>query len=98
MTVAAVAPPPAAPSTPPGDDHPARWRALLLLALAELLGMSFWSAASAVGPQCQAMWGLRPLQTAWLTTVVQFGFVAGSGRRPGFWSVRRLLAGARCPG
>ena len=68
--------PPNLPTTP--DTHPARWRALLLLALAELLGMSLWFAASAVAPQYQLRWGLTPGQTGWLTTAVQLGFVAGT--------------------
>jgi MFS family permease len=60
------------------DSHPARWRMLVLLAAAELLGMSLWFAASAVGPQLSARWGLGATQAAWLTTVVQLGFVAGT--------------------
>lgn len=51
---------------------------LLLLALAELLGMSLWFTASAVAPQLQALWGLGSQQVAWLTTIVQLGFVAGT--------------------
>jgi MFS family permease len=51
---------------------------LLLLAAAELLGMSLWFAASAVSAQYRALWGLTPSQAAWLTTVVQVGFVAGT--------------------
>jgi MFS family permease len=68
------------PHAPPAPDpaDPARWRALLLIALAELLGMSLWFAASAVAPQYQALWRLTAAQTAWLTTSVQFGFVAGT--------------------
>ena len=60
------------------DAHPARWRMLALLAAAELLGMSLWFAASAVAPQLSARWGLSASQAAWLTTVVQLGFVAGT--------------------
>ena len=37
--------------TAEGDAHPARWRALVLLSIAELLGMSLWFAATAVAPQ-----------------------------------------------
>ncbi|MBA2669443.1 MAG: MFS transporter [Gemmatimonadetes bacterium] len=55
-----------------------RWRILLLLSLAELLGMSLWFTASAVAPQLQALWSLSAQQTGWLTTVVQLGFVAGT--------------------
>jgi MFS family permease len=60
------------------DSHPARWRMLALLAAAELLGMSLWFAANAVGPQLAARWGLSGSQVGWLTTVVQLGFVAGT--------------------
>ncbi len=62
----------------PPDAHPARWRMLALVAAAELLGMSVWFAASAVAPQLSARWGLDASQAAWLTTVVQLGFVAGT--------------------
>lgn len=60
------------------DTHPRRWRTLALLALAELLGMSLWFAASAVSPQYAALWSLSPSQAAWLTTIVQLGFVVGT--------------------
>jgi MFS family permease len=60
------------------DDHPARWRTLGLLALAELLGMSLWFAASAVAPQLALRWSLSAGQAAWLTTIVQLGFVVGT--------------------
>jgi MFS family permease len=60
------------------DSHPARWRMLGLLALAELLGMSLWFAASAVSPQLAEQWSLTTGQTAWLTTTVQLGFVCGT--------------------
>ncbi|HEV2733719.1 MAG TPA: MFS transporter, partial [Longimicrobiaceae bacterium] len=55
-----------------------RWRILLLLSLAELLGMSLWFTASAVSPQLQVLWDLTAQQAGWLTTVVQLGFVAGT--------------------
>ena len=51
---------------------------MLLLALAELLGMSAWFSASALGPQLRAAWSLDPAQVGWLTTAVQLGFVAGT--------------------
>ncbi|MDQ2890128.1 MAG: MFS transporter [Gemmatimonadota bacterium] len=60
------------------DSHPARWRMLALLACAELLGMSLWFAASAVSSQYRALWGLTEPQAAWLTTIVQLGFVLGT--------------------
>lgn len=51
---------------------------LVLLALAELLGMSLWFSGSAVGPQLQERWSLSVSQVGWLTTAVQLGFVAGT--------------------
>jgi MFS family permease len=60
------------------DRDPRRWRMLALLATAELLGMSLWFAASAVAAQLADRWSLGPSQTAWLTTVVQLGFVCGT--------------------
>ncbi|MFN2637129.1 MAG: MFS transporter [Gemmatimonadaceae bacterium] len=60
------------------DNDPARWRQLFFLSLAELLGMSLWFAASAVTPQLRGLWGLTTSEAAWLTTVVQFGFVCGT--------------------
>ena len=55
-----------------------RWRVLALLAVAEVLGMSLWFSASAVAGQYRALWGLTPGEAAWLTTVVQLGFVVGT--------------------
>lgn len=49
-----------------------------LLAAAEFLGMSLWFTASAVAPQLSAAWGLDAGRSAWLTTAVQLGFVAGT--------------------
>src|SRR5581483_6258847 len=60
------------------DADPARWRMLALLATAELLGMSLWFAASAVAPLLAQRWSLSVGETAWLTTIVQFGFVIGT--------------------
>ncbi|HUH13394.1 MAG TPA: MFS transporter, partial [Longimicrobiales bacterium] len=70
----------ATPAVPPETEgtHTPRWRMLALLCAAELLGMSLWFTASAVGPELQATWGLSAGQTGWLTTVVQLGFVAGT--------------------
>lgn len=74
-----------------------RWRALALLGLAELLGMSLWFSASAVAPQIRAAWGLSESATAWLTLSVQLGFVAGTLlsallNLPDIISSRRLFA------
>ena len=51
---------------------------LALLALAELLGMSVWFAASAVAPQLRVAWELTVSEAGWLTTAVQLGFVVGT--------------------
>ena len=59
-------------------DTPAKWRLLLLLALAELLGMAVWLSASAVVPALSASWQLTDSGRAWLTMSVQLGFVAGA--------------------
>ena len=60
------------------DQHPARWRVLALLAIAELLGMSLWFAGSAVAGQLAVRWSIGAGQIAWVTTVVQLGFVCGT--------------------
>lgn len=81
----------------PAAESPARWRALALVAAAELLGMSLWFSASAVAPALKAEWGLTDSATAWLTLAVQLGFVAGTlvsalGNLPDVFSTRRLFA------
>ncbi|MEX2610449.1 MAG: MFS transporter [Gemmatimonadota bacterium] len=59
--------------------HPhGAWAILLLLSVAELLGMSLWFTASATAPQLSELWGLDAGQAGWLTTTVQLGFVAGT--------------------
>lgn len=60
------------------DVHPYRWRALALLASAELLGMSLWMSGAAVARPLQQAWGLDASQVGWLTTAVQLGFVLGT--------------------
>ena len=60
------------------DTHPRRWSSLALVSLAVLLGMSVWFTASAVAPELQSRWNLSSNQVAWLTTLVQVGFVAGT--------------------
>ncbi len=55
-----------------------KWRTLLLLALAELLGMAVWFSASAVVPALTVAWALNDSGRAWLTMSVQSGFVAGA--------------------
>lgn len=65
-------------SSPEATRAPSPWTVLLLLSLAELLGMSLWFTASAVSPQLSELWGLSPGQAGSLTTMVQLGFVAGT--------------------
>ena len=60
------------------DTYSTRWRVLALLGFAELLGMSLWFSASAVTPQLRALWDLTTAEAAWLTTIVQLGFVTGT--------------------
>ena len=61
-----------------GDLDPRRWRALALVSVAVLLGMSVWFTASAVAPVLESRWDLNSSQVGWLTTLVQLGFVAGT--------------------
>src|ERR687895_2352894 len=62
-----------------GDTNPTRWRMLALLAIAELLGMSLWFAASAVSTSLGGQWEISTSTgSAWLMTAVQLGFVAGT--------------------
>ena len=62
---------------------------LLLLALAEVLGMSLWFSASAVAGPLRAMWGLTVAESGWLTTSVQLG---SSGVLAAWRSTMQLLA------
>ena len=87
------------------DTYSTRWRVLTLLGFAELLGMSLWFSASAVTPQLRAIWGVTTAEAAWLTTIVQLGFVCGTAiaavlnladviRAGRFFSVCALLGAA----
>jgi len=78
-------------------ESPARWRALVLIAAAELLAMSLWFSASAVSPALKAEWGMTDAAAAWLTLAVQLGFVVGTlasafGNLPDIVATRRLFA------
>jgi MFS family permease len=53
-------------------------RRLLLLALAELLGMAVWFSASAVVPALTTAWELHDAGRAWLTMSLHIGFVVGT--------------------
>jgi MFS family permease len=79
------------------DNHQARWRALGLLSVAELLGMSLWFSAAAVVPALKIEWHLDDSTAGWLTIAVQLGFVAGTllsalGNLPDIISTRHLFA------
>jgi MFS family permease len=60
------------------ESSSARWRALVLLSLAELLGMSLWFSAAAVVPALQVEWHLTDSSVGRLTIAVQLGFVCGT--------------------
>jgi MFS family permease len=66
---------PVAPATRP---LPGKARALAILSLAELLGMSVWFSASAVVPALSVAWDLTAAGQAGLTMSVQVGFVLGA--------------------
>lgn len=53
-------------------------RMLLLVAAAEILGMTLWFSATAAGPQIAREFALDAGSRAWLTMAVQAGFVAGT--------------------
>src|SRR6185503_15405733 len=63
---------------PDRDAGSTRWRALALVSVAVLLGMSGWFTANAVAPEFQVRWGIDTAQVGWLTGLVQLGFVAGT--------------------
>ncbi len=60
------------------EDPAGRRRAVALLGLTLVLGMSTWFSASAVIPQLRSLWNLSDSTAAWLTIAVQLGFVAGA--------------------
>ena len=79
------------------EQESSRWRTLLLLAIAELFGMSLWFSGSAVIPALTSEWKLTAATTNWLTLSVQLGFVAGTLlsallNLPDIISPRRLFA------
>lgn len=83
--------------TPSVEGTMVQWRALTLLALAELLGMTLWFSASAVVPSLEVAWDLSSTGAAWLTMSVQIGFVAGTIlsallNLPDIVNTRRLFA------
>jgi MFS family permease len=84
-------------NSPPEAPRAARVRALVLLSLAELAGMSLWFSASAVVPALTVEWNLSPAAASGLTLAVQIGFVAGTLASaalnlPDVLSARRVFA------
>jgi nitrate/nitrite transporter NarK len=80
-----------------------QWRNLILLAIAELLGLTLWFSSSAVTPAIKADWGLTTGETSWLVMAVQIGFVVGtfaSGvlNLPDLISARKLFAASAALG
>jgi MFS family permease len=69
------------PPPPPAPDEggAARWLVLALLSAALLMGMSPWFSGTAVAGDLQLRWSLDAAQAARLTSLVQWGFVAGTG-------------------
>lgn len=55
-----------------------KWRTIILLSIAELLGMAVWFSASAVVAVLARDWSLNDSGRAWLTMSVQVGFVVGA--------------------
>ena len=55
-----------------------KWRALVLVGIAELFAMTLWFSGTAVGPELAEAWNLSAAETAWLTNAVQLGFVVGA--------------------
>jgi MFS family permease len=55
-----------------------KWRTILWLSIAELLGMAVWFSASAVVGSLAQEWSLDDAGRAWLTMSVQAGFVVGA--------------------
>ncbi|TMQ69491.1 MAG: MFS transporter, partial [Candidatus Eisenbacteria bacterium] len=91
------------PQRPLLHEDARRARMLALVCLAELLGMSLWFVATAVTPELRARWGLDAVQAAWLTTIVQLGFVIGTAviallNLADLWPARALFAGCAVAG
>ena len=55
-----------------------KWRVLIALAAAELLGLTLWFSATAVTPTLVIEWKLDEGLASWLTMSVQLGFVFGT--------------------
>ena len=53
-------------------------RALIGIALSQLLVLTLWFSAAAVAPQLRVEWNLSIAAASWLTLAVQIGFVIGA--------------------
>ena len=54
------------------------WKMLVVVCLAQFLGMTLWFSATAVTPLLIDHFNIAPAHAAWLTMAVQAGFVAGT--------------------
>jgi MFS family permease len=73
-------------------------RQLVLIAAVQVLVMATWFSASAVVPALRTQWHVTAGVATWLTTSVQFGFVAGAVisavlNLADRWPTHRLVAG-----
>jgi MFS family permease len=57
---------------------PRKWRALTLLSIGILFGMSLWFSGSAVVPALTKEWKLTESEVSWISNAVQLGFVVGT--------------------
>ncbi|MBI4854368.1 MAG: MFS transporter [Acidobacteria bacterium] len=55
-----------------------QWQTLILLSVAELLGMTLWFSTAAMLPALELEWSLNQSSATWLTLAVQLGFVLGT--------------------
>jgi MFS family permease len=62
----------------PMQQRPARFAAVPLIVLAELLGTSLWFSVNGVAGQLAREWGLTVADVGTLTGAVQLGFIAGT--------------------
>jgi MFS family permease len=60
------------------DEHPRRWRNLVLVSTATLLVLTVWFSTNAIAPALENVRGYSSADIAWLTIGVQVGFVIGT--------------------
>ena len=63
---------------PTTAEHPLRWRMLGFLSLATVLSLTVWFSTNAIAPGLESDKGFSTGDIAWLTIVVQIGFVIGT--------------------